>query len=133
MKKILLVGVFDLFHIGHLNLFEKAKKIGDYLIVAVHNDINNTKNVQLVYGLKDRIHMVNSLKIVDKVITYKRVDLLVKKIDFDIFGYGPDQNHEFFQEAFKWCKAHNKILVKISRTKRISSSKIREILKTKEI
>lgn len=37
MKKILTVGVYDYFHLGHLRLFKNAKKLGDYLIVAVQD------------------------------------------------------------------------------------------------
>ena len=55
MKKVLLVGVFDLFHIGHLNLLLKAKKKGDYLTVAIHNDIYKIKNIDFIHSLKDRI------------------------------------------------------------------------------
>lgn len=133
MKKVLTVGVFDFFHLGHLNILEQAKKQGDYLIVAVHDDEKNSKGVEFLYSLEQRMYMVGALKCVNEVVSYKRVDLAVKKIKPDIFVYGPDQEHKYFQEAFLWCQNNNIKMVKILRTKGISSSKIRAILKDKEV
>ena len=132
MKKILLLLVFDLFHIGHLNLLLKTKKKGDYLTVAIHNDIYKTKNIDFIHSLKDRIKIMKSINCVDNVISYTRIDLLIKKADFDIFVYGPDQNHQYFQKAFQWCRAHNKKMIEIPKTPGISSTKIREILKSEK-
>lgn len=133
MKKVLTVGVFDLFHIGHLNLFERCKQYGDYLIVAVHNDVLKSKGVDFVYSLEERIKLISSLKIVDQVIIYERVDFALPKIDFDVFVYGEDQKHEYFQKAFNWCKENNKELIMLKRTPGISSSSIREVIVKKEI
>lgn len=133
MKKVLTVGVFDLLHMGHLNLFKRAKKYGDYLIVAVHNDIKKSKNIDYIYSLEERVEFVSSLKIVDEVIIYERVDEIISKIDFDVFVYGEDQNHEFFQKSFIWCQDNGKKLVMLGRTEGISSSLIRQILEKKEI
>lgn len=133
MKKILTVGVFDLLHIGHLILFRKAKEYGDFLTVAVHNDIQQIKATEFIYSLEERIDFVSALKIVDEVIIYERIDLLVPTVDFDIFIFGEDQNHEYFQKAFKWCMEHNKELIMLERTKGISSSLIRKVLEKKEV
>lgn len=133
MKKVITVGVFDFFHLGHLNLLETAKKYGDYLIVAVHDDKENTKGVEFLYSLEERIHFVESIKFVDKVVPYDRVDTLLKTIDFDIFVYGPDQSHKYFQKAFDWCRKNNKELVMLKRTEGISSTRIRNITSKKEI
>jgi cytidyltransferase-like protein len=133
MKRVLTVGVFDLLHIGHLYLFRRAKKYGDYLIVAVHNDVQKIKGIDYVYSLQERIDFVSSLRIVDEVIVYERIDLLIPSVDFDIFVFGEDQNHVYFQKAFIWCQNNGKVLVKLERTDGISSSIIRNILGTKEI
>jgi|SRR5690554_4317162 len=133
MKKIITVGVFDFFHLGHLNVLKQAKEHGDYLIVAVHDDKLKSKGVDFLYTLEERIEFIRDLKFVDEVISYERVDLLIESVDFDIFVHGPDQNHEYFQKAFQWCKNNNKELAQTERTQGISSTKLREILKYKDI
>lgn len=132
-KKVVTVGVFDFFHLGHLNVLEAAKEHGDYLIVAVHDDKENIKGVEFLYSLEERMRFVGSIKFVDEVIPYERVDILLEAIDFDIFVYGPDQNHEYFQKAFEWCRKNNKELVMLKRTEGISSTQLRNILHKKEI
>jgi glycerol-3-phosphate cytidylyltransferase len=133
MKKVLTVGVFDFFHIGHLNVLRTAKSVGDYLIVAVHDDKLNSKGVKFLYSLEERMYFVSSIKCVDEVIKYERVDEIVQKVDFDVFAFGPDQNHQYFQLAFDWCRENGKDLVMVDRTEGISSTRIREILANKSI
>lgn len=133
MKKVLTVGVFDFFHLGHLNLLEQAKEYGDYVIVAVHDDKLNTKGVDFLYSLEDRMRFIGNLKFVDKVISYERIDLLMEQVDFDIFMHGPDQDHQYFQDAFEWCKVNDRELVVSKRTKGISSTRLRNFLKHYEI
>lgn len=133
MKKVLTVGVFDFFHLGHLNMLEQAKEHGDYIIVAVHDDKLNTKGVDFLYSLEDRMRFVENIGFVDKVISYERVDTLMGKVDFDAFMHGPDQDHKYFKKAFKWCKDNEKELVVSKRTKGISSTRLRKFLKHYEI
>lgn len=133
MKKVLTVGVFDFFHLGHLNVLAQAKEYGNYIIVAVHDDKLNTKGVDFLYSLEDRIRFVENIKFIDKVVPYERVDTLMEKVDFDVFMHGPDQDHQYFQQAFDWCKANGKELVTSKRTKGISSTRLRKYLKHYEI
>lgn len=133
MNKVLTVGVFDFFHLGHLNVLEQAKSYGDYLIVAVHDDKLNTKGVDFLYTLEERLRFVNSLGFVNEAIPYERVDKIVELIDFDIFVHGPDQNHQYFQKAFEWCKASGKEVITSERTEGISSTRLRAFLKNYEI
>lgn len=134
MKKVITFGVFDLFHLGHLNLLKSAKKQGDYLIVAVHNDINKTKNVEYFYSIDERVFFVSQLSFVDEVIIYERVDeVICDNVEFDIFVKGPDQNHIFFQKSFDWCKKNNKKVVLSRRTEGISSSRIRDFISKYEV
>lgn len=134
MNKILTFGVFDYFHIGHLRLFENCKKYGDYLIVAVQDGdfiLKYKPNAKIFYTTEQRIDLVKSLKVVDEVVTYDSVDETIKKIDFDIFAVGGDQNHEGFQRAIKWCEEHNKKVIRLERTPNICSSKIKNELLNK--
>ena len=133
MKKVLTVGVYDLLHIGHVNLFRRARAVGDQLVVAVQEMevvLKYKPEAKLVYTTEERMYMVKAIRYVDEVITYKAVDDIVQTADFDIFVTGPDQNHEAFQKAIKWCKAHGKEHIVLPRTEGISSTWLKEQIKT---
>lgn len=134
MKKVLTVGVYDLIHIGHVNLFKNAKKLteGGKLIVAVQDSdvvLKYKPEAKLVYTTEERMYMVKAIRFVDEVIVYEGVDEIVKKTDFDVFVTGPDQKHEGFQKAIAWCEQHGKEHVIIPRTEGISSSWLKEQIK----
>ena len=131
MKKVITVGVFDYFHLGHLRLFENAKKLGDYLIVAVQDGdcILKTKpNANVLYTTEQRVDLVKSLRVVDEVIIYQDVDKTLPEVDFDVFAIGEDQSHAGFQRAVKWCKENGKVVVTLPRTPGICSSEIKKQL-----
>ena len=133
MKKVFTVGVYDLLHVGHINLFKKARELGDDLTVAVQNDeciLKYKPEAKIVNSTNERLFMVSSIRFVDHVITYDDVDEIVKHVDFDIFAKGPDQCHAGFQRASEWCLAHGKEVVVIPRTEGISSTML-PILKYK--
>lgn len=133
MTKVLTVGVYDLLHIGHVNLFRKARAIGDSLVVAVQESdvvLKYKPEAKLVYSTEERMYMVKAIRYVDEVITYRAVDDIVKNADFDIFVTGPDQTHEGFQRAILWCKEHGKGHAVLPRTEGISSSWLKEQIKT---
>lgn len=133
MKKVLTVGVYDLLHIGHVNLFRRARAVGDRLVVAVQESevvLKYKPEEKLVYSTEERMYMVKAIRYVDEVITYRAVDDIVKTADFDVFVTGPDQNHAGFQKAIQWCKEHGKEHVVLPRTEGISSSWLKEQIKT---
>lgn len=128
MKKVLTVGVYDYFHIGHLNLFERAKALGDYLIVAVQDGdyiLKYKPEANVMYTTEDRMRLVGALRVVDEVITYQDVDRTVQEVDFDVFVLGGDQNHAGFQRAIEIARERGKEVVRLSRTEGICSSDIK--------
>lgn len=77
MKKVFTVGVFDLLHFGHVELFRRAKQYGDYLIVAVQDDETVLKykpEAKLVCPITDRVYMVDAIKYVDQVVVLPRTE-----------------------------------------------------------
>lgn len=129
MKKVLTVGVYDYFHYGHLKLFQNAKALGDYLIVAVQDGdyiLKYKPEATIFYTTEQRKEIVASLKVVDEVIVYYDVDKIVEQTDFDVFAIGGDQKHAGFQRAVAWCEAHGKEVVRLERTPGVCSSAIKE-------
>jgi len=133
MTKVFTVGVYDLLHVGHVNLFRHAKQQGDYLIVAVQDSdvvLQYKPDSKLIYSTEERMYMVKAVRYVDDVLSYRDVDSIVRKVDFDVFVVGPDQKHEGFQRAIKWCKQHDKKIVVLPRTEGISSSWLKEQIRS---
>lgn len=129
MIKVLTFGVFDLLHYGHVNLFRRAKYNGDFLIVAVQDDLNSVKNkpnIHLVNNLKKRMDDVFSIDYVARVISYSQVDVDIKTIDFDVLIVGEDQTNEHFKKAIEWCNKNKKAIIVLERTNGISSTQLRK-------
>lgn len=131
MKKVLTVGVYDLLHIGHVELFRKAKEMGDYLIVAVQSTDYVKKfkpEANMVYSTEERCYMVRSIRFVDEVMVYDSVDSIVKEVDFDVFVKGPDQCHAGFKAAEIYCKENGREVYVLPRTEGISSSELKTLI-----
>lgn len=134
MVKVLTFGVYDMLHIGHMLLFQRAKALGDHLIVAVQDGefIQKYKpGTEMVYTTDERLYMVSTIRYVDEVVTYKDVDKDIQGFDFDVFAVGQDQNHAGFQRAMQWCRENGKEVVVIPRTEGISSTMLRNYSKTR--
>lgn len=132
MKKVLTVGVFDLLHIGHIELFRKAKALGDYLIVAVQDSdyvFQFKPDASLVYSTEERCYMVSAIRYVDEVVVYRNVGNIVDEVDFDIFAKGPDQSYVGFQRVVDYCGENDKTVVVMPRTEGISSSELKDLIK----
>lgn len=90
-------GVFDLFHVGHLNLLERCKEMCDYLIVGVCDDkyVTNVKRKQPIYSENERVRILNALQVVDhaELVTIEETNdklLALEKFKFDVLFSGDD-------------------------------------------
>lgn len=127
-KKVLTVGVYDLLHKGHVELYRRARGLGDYLIVAAQDGdfiLKYKPTAKVLNSTEDRKYMIKSIRYVDEVITYTDVDKIVQEVDFDVFITGPDQCHEGFQRAIRWCEEHGKKHIVLGRTDGVSSSELK--------
>ena len=86
-------GVYDLFHVGHVRLLNKAKTLCDELIVGVSSDeLVSYKNKKAVINQYERIEIVSNIKAVDSVVIQKDMDKfkMWEKLKFDIMFVGDD-------------------------------------------
>ena len=125
-------GVFDLFHIGHLNMLRNAKSLCDKLIVGVTTDeLVSYKNKKAVIPFAERMEIVRSIEYVDAVVAQEDMDKikLWEKLKYDVMFVGDD-----WFKSDKWNKLDhqfNEVGVKIvyfPYTKGTSSTLINEIL-----
>lgn len=124
MKKVITYGSFDLFHEGHFKLLQRAKALGDYLIVGVtteHYDESRGK-LNVVDSLMDRIEHVRQTGFADEIIIEDHVGQKIEdilKYHVDIFTVGSD-----WIGVFDYLKAYCEV-VYLERTKDISSTMLR--------
>lgn len=129
MEKVITYGTFDLLHYGHINLLERAKKLGDYLIVAVSTDEFNWREKQkkCYYSYEDRVHMLKAIKYVDEIIPesdWKQKNTDIEKYEIDTFVIGED-----WKGHFDFLEDQEIDVVYLSRTPNISTTKIKKDLK----
>lgn len=126
-------GVFDLFHIGHLNLLKNAKALCDKLVVGVTTDelMLKYKNKKAIIPFEDRLEIIRNIKCVDAVVPQRDMDKfrMWKKLKFDIMFVGDD-----WYETLKWKEIESQFkivgvkIVYFPYTKGVSSTLINEIL-----
>lgn len=125
-------GVYDLFHIGHLNLLKNAKGMCDKLVVGVTVDeLVKYKGKEALIPYEDRAEIVRSCKYVDAVVPQEDMDKLTmcKKLGAQVMFVGDDwygtDKWERYEEEFKEAGIE---IIYFPYTKTISSTKIRKTL-----
>jgi glycerol-3-phosphate cytidylyltransferase len=125
-------GVFDLFHVGHLNLLRNASSLCDNLIVGVSTDeLVSYKNKKAVIPHAERMEIIRNIKYVDAVVPQEDMDKfkMWERLKFDVMFVGDD-----WFETDKWREIEaqfNEVGVKIvyfPYTKGVSSSLLNEVL-----
>jgi glycerol-3-phosphate cytidylyltransferase len=126
MQVVITYGTFDLFHEGHVNLFERARALGDHLIVAVSTDaFNAIKGKSSYFPYESRRRIVAACRYVDEVIAeagweQKRGD--IRALGVSTFVMGSDWTGRF-DDLRDICE-----VVYLPRTEGISTSLIRDEL-----
>ena len=126
-------GVFDMFHVGHLNILRQAKENCDYLIVGVSSDelVESYKNKTPIIPFEHRKEIVESIKYVDEVVIQSHRDKIKSfhEIGFDIMFVGSDwKGTELFNVLEKELKKYNAIIHFFQYTEGISSTRLKKIL-----
>ena len=130
MKRVLTYGTFDTLHYGHIRLLQRARGLGDYLIVALSTDeFNAIKGKNSLHSWEERKAHLEALRYVDLVIPekcweQKRGDVTLYQVD--IFTMGSDWKGEF-DFLSDLCE-----VVYLPRTEGISSTQIRKAINSPE-
>lgn len=124
MKKVITYGTFDMLHYGHVRLLERAKALGDYLVVGITSDDYDKSRgkINVSQSLMERIEGVRATGLADKIIVEEypgqKIDD-IKQLDIDIFTVGSDWKGKF-DYLNDYCQ-----VVYLDRTQGISSSELR--------
>ncbi len=125
-------GVFDMFHIGHLNVLRNAKEQCDYLIVGVTtDDLVKYKGTKSIIPFDERIEIVKHIKYVDSVVPQVNMDKLLawEQLSFDVMFVGDDwKGTEKWNNLEKKFSNLNVDIVYFPYTKGTSSTKLRQVL-----
>jgi len=126
-------GVFDMFHIGHLNIIRRAKERCDYLIVGVSTDevVESYKHHKPVIPYEQRAAIVEAIKYVDEVVTKTTMDktVFLRQRHFDVMFHGDEwKGTELYNHYEEEFAKHGARIEYLSHTEGISSSMLREII-----
>ena len=120
-------GVFDMFHVGHLNILKKAKEQCEYLIVGVSTDelVKGYKHKAPIVPYNERKQIVESIKYADKVVPQTSLDKLEawKEYKFDAMFHGDDwKGSSMYEDIESKLESVGVDVVYIPHTKGISST-----------
>lgn len=126
-------GVFDMFHIGHLNILRRAKEQCEYLIVGVSTDelVKEYKHKAPIIPFEERCAIVESIKYVDKVIPQKDRNKIAayEHIKFDAMFVGDDwRGNPLFKDTENYLIKHGACVIYFTYTQGTSSTILREKL-----
>lgn len=122
-------GVFDMFHIGHLNILRKAKELCEYLIVGVSTDevVKNYKHKTPVIPFEERIEIVRAIRYVDEAVPQTSMNKMKawENLRFEAMFHGSDWKgsslYEDYEKAFREVGVE---LVFLPHTEGVSSTEL---------
>lgn len=137
MKKVIIgytTGVFDMFHIGHLNILKRSKSLCDYLVVGVSTDevVEQYKHHRPIIPFAQRVEIVRSIRYVDKVVAQTTMDKMValRELKFDVMFHGDEwKNTALFQKYEEEFTSKGAKIIYLPHTDGISSTMLRQLIK----
>lgn len=137
MNIVYVIGVFDLFHRGHLELLKRAKELGDKLIVAINSDdmVTSYKRTPF-FKEQDRLEIIKSIKYVDEAFIINQYDNkeYIEKYKITIIVHGDDWPKENYLKQIRvtneFLKNNNCSLILLPYSKGISTSELINSIKS---
>lgn len=127
MRTIITYGTFDMLHPGHINILQRAKSMGDFLIVGLSSDeFNQLKGKKSYYTFEERKQILEAIRFVDLVIkedNWEQKEEDVKTYNVDVFVMGDD-----WKGQFDYLNSHCDVTY-LPRTEGISTTKVKTDLK----
>lgn len=129
MKRIITFGTFDVFHVGHLRILERARNLGDSLLVGVSTDALNyaKKGRETFYNQNERMEIISAIRYVDEVFLEESLELkrhYIQTYQADVLVMGDDWAGKF-DEFRDICRVEY-----LSRTPSISTTAVIEKIRT---
>lgn len=138
-KKIIgyTTGVFDMFHIGHLNILKRAKEQCDYLIAGVSTDevVEEYKKKTPIIKFEERIAIVEAIKYVDEVVPQTTMDKMEawKQLKFDVVFHGSDwKGSDMYNNIIEKFNNVGVKVIFLPHTEGVSSTLLTEVLYNKK-
>lgn len=126
-------GVYDMFHIGHLNILKKAKEQCEYLVVGVSTDelVKSYKGKTPIIPFNERIAIVEAIKYVDSVVPQISMNKMEawKELHFDVMFHGSDwKGSDMYNKLISKLNAVGVDVVFLPHTDGVSSTLLSEVL-----
>ena len=126
-------GVYDMFHIGHLNILKRAKEQCEHLIVGVSTDelVESYKHKTPIIPFSERIEIVKAIRYVDEVVPQTSMDKFAawELLKFDALFHGSDwQNSDMYNKIIEQFSTVGVDVVFLPHTEGISSTLLSEVL-----
>jgi len=128
MKRIITFGTFDVLHVGHVSILERARALGDHLTVGISSDELNLskKGRKPIYNLDHRMRIVSALRCVDEVFVEESLEQkgdYIRQFEADVLVMGDDWKGGFDQMG-EYCE-----VVYLPRTPSISTTEVIEVVR----
>ena len=137
MSLVFTAGVWDILHIGHLNLLRRAKALGDTLVAGVLTDEAAERyKPRPVMPFEQRLELVRALRMVDDVATVHDTNAtpVLIELDADILVHGSDISHKPGWEIGQtWMREHGRQFVVLPYTEGVSSTRLKDAVRARAV